>query len=190
MNRFAVACAASVLTFATASVHAELVNFTYTKTVSSSSIAGVSAGDQLTIQLLADNGGSSLASQSWTIGDIISGHLTAGSYEQTYVDGWFSPDSWVAFTTDASGSLTSNEFYGTTYSVNHTDSFGTGGQVYLYNGAFQDYFGHMASQPASISNDALGWKVALAVPEASSVELMVAGLGILAFALRRGKNRA
>ncbi|CAH0352401.1 hypothetical protein [Aquabacterium sp. CECT 9606] len=190
MNRFLVACAASVLTFATASAHAELVNFTYTTTISSSSIAGVSPGDQLTIQLLADNGGSSLASQSWTIGDIISGHLTAGSYEQNYVDGWYSLDSWVAFTTNASGSLTSTEFYGTTYSANHTDSFGNGGQVYLFNGAFQDYFGQLAFQSGALSTDTSDWKVALAVPEVSTVELMVAGLSVLAFALRRGKKRA
>lgn len=171
-----------------AAAQADPVKFTYTSTITSSGISGVSVGDTVTISLLADNGGSGLSSQSWTISNLISGSLSAGTYSQSYTDGWYSAPSWTAFSTDATGALTLSDFYGTTYSANHHDSFGVGPQIYLYNGGFLDFFGNYAGQADSLS--VLGhWSVEpvqpSSVPEPASLALFGAGIAGLMMRRRR-----
>ena len=179
--------AAAALALGTAAAQAAPVQFTYTSTVTSSAISGVSVGDAVTIQLLADNGANSLASQTWTIGDLISGSLSAGSYSQSYVDGWFSSPSWVAFQTNAAGALTLSDFFGTTYSPNHVDSFGTGPSVYLYNGAFQDHSNNMAFQFHSLVTLSQWTVHTPAIPEPSTYAMLAIGLLATGFVARRRK---
>lgn len=183
------ACALTIAPLLTSVSHAIPIEFTYTSSVTSSSIAGVSAGDAVTITLLADNGGSGLASQSWSIGNIISGSLSAGSYFQSYVDGWYSAAAFVPFATDSLGTLISANFYGTNYSANHVDSFGTGSPIYLYNGAFQAHTGGLAYQANSLSN-LPNWSIAAAaqVPEPATTALF--GLGALALGFLRQRAKA
>ena len=71
------------------------VVFTFAATITNNSgIAGVSVGDVVTINLVANNGSSGLNSQSWTIGNFISASLSAGSYSQSYVDGFGTHPWW------------------------------------------------------------------------------------------------
>ena len=177
---------AAVLTAAGMAAQAMPVQFTYTSTVFSSDIAGVAVGDTVTVTVLADNGGTSLNSQDWATSTLISGSLQAGSYTQNYVDGWYSAPSWIAFRTDGSGTLITTDFVGTTYSPNHTDSFGTGPFVYLYNGAFLDYYGNIARMNDGLQVTA-NWTVSAVtpIPEPSTLALVALGLGLITLVRRQ-----
>lgn len=166
------------------------VEFTFTSSIASSAIPGVAVGDTLTLTLLADNGGSSLASQTWTIGNLISGHLSVGSYSQSYTDGWFSAPGFVAFATDAAGSLTTTNFYGTTYSANHVDSFGSGPGVYLYSNAIQDHSSRLAYEITNLPTTS-AWTVAMApaVPEPETYAMLLAGVGLMGAIARRRQRK-
>jgi hypothetical protein len=174
-----------------AHAQASLVQFTYTGQVNSSHIPDVMAGDTLVLMLLADNGHTGLASQTWHIADLISGSLQVGSYQQSYVDGWYSPAGFAAFATDAAGNLTTYSFYGTLASPNHTDSYGTGGFIHLYNNAFTDSVGRTAFEKSNMSQTPAGWTVEAIVtdvPEPASLALV--GIGAAAAgALRRRADR-
>jgi len=175
-----------------ANAQASPVEFTFQSTITSNvigSIAGVSIGDTVAISLFADNGSSSLLSQSWTIGSLNSGSLAVGSYFQNYVDGWFDLPSFTIFQTDATGNLVTADFVGTTYSPNHSDSFGTGGNVRLYNGGLQDYFGNTALFSPRQSQSPSNWTVTAAIPEPETYAMLLAGLGLLGFAARRRKQK-
>jgi hypothetical protein len=160
------------------------VEFTFAATiVNNSGIVGVSVGDIVTINLLANNGSSGLNSQSWTIGDFISASLSAGSYSQSYVDG-FGTASLVAFTTDAIGNLTQSNFPDTTLSANNTDTFGMGGQIRLFSNDFQDFFGRTAAMSNGLTR-LTAWSVneRSQAPEPGTLSLL--GLGLAGAALLR-----
>jgi hypothetical protein len=162
------------------SAQAAPVQFTFTSTITNSfadpEISGVSTGDLVTIKILADNGGSDLLSQTWTITDLISGSASAGSYTQSYIDGWFD-DSGIVFQTNASGNLTLTAFYGTTDSPNHQDSFGTGPDIYLFSDSLRDFYGNYADFGDSLGTLA-NWTVSQVtpVPEPDVAFLMALGL--------------
>jgi len=162
--------------------------FTFAATITNNSgIVGVSVGDVVTINLLADNGSSGLNSQSWTIGDFISASLSNGSYSQSYVDG-FGTASLVAFTTDAIGNLTQSNFPDTTPSANNSDTFGMGGQIRLFANDFQDFFGRTAAMSNGLTH-LNGWSVKEQshAPEPGTLSLL--GLGLAGAALlRRRRN--
>lgn len=164
--------------------NAALVEFTYTEVVTNSNIQGVSAGDTMTLTLLADNGNADLNAQEWLTSDLISGRLEVGSYWQTYIDNWWWSASTVTFQTDGIGYLTTRNFNGTNSSVNHQDSFGVGGSVYLANNVFIDYFGNIAWF-GSLSGSS-SWVVSeVKVPEPGSVWLLLSGIFGLIITHRR-----
>ena len=179
------------------------VQFTYTSTTISHpvtgslpNIPGVSLGDVVTLTLLADNGGSGLNSQSWTIGNLISGSLSVGSYWQSYTDGWFESPSWVPFTTDAFGNLTKSVFSGTDPfgSPNHQDTFGSGLlgfplDIVLYNGTIQAYGGGQAYYGPLDSLDRWTVSQVSPVPEPETYAMMLFGLGLVVFHLRLNKGK-
>lgn len=166
-------------------VQAIPVELVHTTTVSSSDISGVAIGDTVTLTLFAENGGDSVNSQTWRIGDIISGSLKAGSYWQSYIDGWFSGSTPISFVTDVSGALTTADFFGTTFSANHQDPLGVGPRVNLYNSDFQDFLGNQASFNLFLQNPS-AWTVAksVQVPEPSTILLLVIGVIAIGFSRR------
>ena len=160
------------------------VVFTFAATITSNSgIPGISVGDIVTINLLANNGSSGLNSQSWTIGDFISATLSAGSYSQTHVDG-FGTASLVAFTTNAIGDLTLSNFPDTMLSANNTDTFGMGGQIRIFSNDFQDFFGRTATMSNGLTHLS-GWSVheRSQVPEPGT--LFLVGIGLAGATLLR-----
>jgi hypothetical protein len=160
------------------------VEFTFAATITNNSgIVGVSVGDIVTIDLLANNGSSGLNSQSWTIGNFISASLSAGSYSQSYVDG-FGTASLVAFTTDAFGNLTQSNFPDTTLSADSTDTFGMGGQIRLFSNDFQDFFGRTAVMSNGLTH-LTAWSVneQSQAPEPGTLSLL--GLGLAGAVLLR-----
>ncbi len=171
------AAVVAILLFFTQHAKASLIEFTYTSTVTTSSNSGVAVGDLVSIVLKLDNGIDGLNSQTWTIGDIISGSLSAGSYWQSYTDGWFSPLSHVVFSTGLNGNILSSEFYGTTDSINHEDLFGKGSFVYLFNGGFHDFYGNTVNYSSQLST-LENWTVnqQTKVPEPSVISLLLFGL--------------
>ena len=65
------------------------------------------AGDPITFKVFADNGGTSLISQTWDVTDILSAKITAGSYSGTTSGPIDLPNSHGSFATDATGHLAS-----------------------------------------------------------------------------------
>lgn len=125
---------------------AGLVSFTWSSQVDAvlpaDPIPGVSASDELTVTVIADNGGSSLASQQWFAGDIVAVHLTAGSYSAVYTEDFIQPGAQSVFETDGMGLLSSVRFAGTGETT-VVDNFGTDiGR--LYNTQVRDTEGRYA----------------------------------------------
>lgn len=131
MNTLWKSILASVLLASPAS--AALVSFNWSteinSTVSSSPIPGVSSGDEVNVQVLVDNGNSSLISQSWFLSDIVAVHLTVGTYSATYTSAFLNSGPQPVFTTDSSGELASARFFGTGVSPANTDNFGSGARL-------------------------------------------------------------
>ena len=145
-----------------------LAQFVYTTTISASpapAIPGVAAGDTLTITVIADNGGNSLASQDWLLADIVSVTATVGTYRATYrPPHYLIGDIEPAFSTDANGDLTIAN-YGNISSVSNTDVFSpttADPDIKLYGNGLRDSQGRYAYYPNRYIGGPSGWALARA----------------------------
>jgi hypothetical protein len=122
-------------------VSAALVSFAWNSEVDGSiapTIPGVSVGDPVTVEVIADNGNSSLISQEWFINDVLSATVTIGSsYSATFINStsvtndFIPPGSQSVFETNGAGALIAARFQGTG-PMTVTDTLGTG-TARLYN---------------------------------------------------------
>jgi hypothetical protein len=151
--------------------------------VSGSLLPGLtSVGDVFFVEVVVDNGSSSLISQSWTVTDTISATVTAGSFSAVFTSNFFTSPVATGFVTDESGNLVQTNWFGTFYSPTAIDNFGTGGEL-LNSGSlstasngdqysFADDFGTVAN-----------WSV---VPIPAAVWLFSSGLiGLIGIARRK-----
>ena len=187
MKTFATACGALALAALLGSAaQADPFKFTYTGTIAYASTPGIDSGDTYTLTVIADNGGNSALGQSWGYDDLQGFTIQAGSYSASYSKVWESSDG---FQTDASGNVTYTGFYGTSYSSNNSDNFGSWTGDYVYgNGTFFDSQGRENSISTEL-NEPSRWTVSPAgadgaVPEPASWAMMLGGFGLVGGAMR------
>lgn len=117
------------------------------------------------ISVLADNGGTSTIGAIWNEADLISDTLTAGSYTAHYGAPLLA-DLDPTFRTDALGVLDRAVFLAGIFGLN-SDSFGVGGNAYLFDDVFLNYFGNPAILTDPLSDRRLDlWSGPTAVPVA------------------------
>ena len=159
------------------SAHAVPIKLTYTTTVLSAGTPGVTDGDVLILDVIADNGGAGVISQSWFQADVLSAVARVGTYVATFVFPHFVNDP--VFVTDGTGALTNVLWFDA--DGNNFDNLGPGSPEFYANGIrtsqgqFMDFQGLQAGIPGA-------WTVSLArVPEPSAIALFAFGLAGLAF---------
>lgn len=105
------------------------IQLTYMTSVLSGGTPGVSDGDILTLEIIADNGGASTISQSWFQADVVSAVATVGTYVAHFNFPHFANDP--VFVTDALGMLTTTLWFDT--DANNTDNLGPGSPGFFAN---------------------------------------------------------
>lgn len=172
---------------------AGLVSFTWTSHVDNvippTPIPGVSEGDPVTVTVTADNGGTSLNSQQWLLDDLVSAHVSVGSYSADYITAFIPVGAQPVFETNNVGQLTSVLFVGTGPSSQNTDSLAGAQGVRLLNTSIQASNGGTAFFVDRFvgpdPNDLVGWnRTPGIVPEPATLALLF-GVGIVALTKRR-----
>lgn len=190
-HKFVAATLTALALALSGAANAALVKFTFTGIVTEvdgaalSSLASV--GSVITIAVYADNGQSSLLSQTWEIYDTVSAKVTVGGYELNHLSGWYDFGPTVAFTTDASGQLTTSTWFGIDADPLATDTFGAGGDLnngsmYASNGDSIHYTPYHDVLPAWATPVLVDDGV---VPEPASLLLAGAALAALGAGRRR-----
>ncbi len=163
--------------------------FTFTTTVTSSiGTPGVTDGDLLTLNILGDNGGTDLFSQSWFQTDIISAVASVGTYEANFFFPHYNNDP--VFLTNGSGALSSTAWYD--IDSNNTDNLGIGSPGFYVNALVTSQVKHLVFSTSSHPNSPENWSVSAAsgpapVPEPTTMLLFGTGLAGLV-GLRRKKQ--
>jgi len=180
----------AVISGSTAAEAAPVV-LTYSGTVAAGSPnPSVHTGDAITFKVFADNGGSSLASQSWALTDITGATIQAGTYSAS-VSGAVDVIFGSNIQTDASGHLITLSFG---VGQHGTDSAGLTGEFLFFMG-FNDFWynplgaGFGATSLPDNSHTTIALVAATPVP--ATLPLLAAALGGLGFiAWRRKQNDA
>lgn len=187
------AVALAGLSLAAGAAKADLFDFTFVSTISDANTPGIVDGDQVTVHLFADNGGSSDLSQVWNYADLQGFTLAAGTYSATYSKIFPVPTT-GNFSTDALGNVTSAQFFGTDFSSNNVDNFGSWTADTVFgNAQFNDFLGNANNITGNTFTDTSEWTVAAAgaaVPEPATWAMMLVGFMGLGAALRARKGLA
>ena len=183
------------VTFTAASAQAAPVTLSYTGIVSDAgspnSLPGFSNGQTISFVVTADNGSSSLLSQTWNYTDILGATFSVG----TYFASTFGPilmNGYGSFATDAAGSLDYLYFKA---AQTGNDNDGPETFTYFMNGGnaiwYRDYNGNNekvgAVNPPDITNTSI--KLVSAVPLPAALPLYGAGLAVMGFIGWRRKRK-
>lgn len=107
------------------------VEVQYTGDINAGDISGQPASGPITVDIFADNGGTSIDNQSWTLANITSTTVTIGSGNSAYVatlsGAFINQFSSINFNTNASGHLTNFYVYDTQYGTDNKDGATTFG---------------------------------------------------------------
>ncbi len=176
----------------TGSAQAAVYDFTFTDQIATATTPGIAVGDPFVVHLFADNGGSSLVSQTWVVGDTMGFTIDAGTYHASYSQVW---TGGFDLRTDASGNVSVANFYGTEPTSSNTDNFGSWiADTVFGDGSFTDYNGNTNTILAGSFTNPSAWTVAAAVPGTTpipaSLPLFVTGLGGLGLLSRYRKRIA
>ncbi len=182
----AVVAVAGCVSFAT-QAYSTTFDFVYTDAIATASTPGIAVGDTFTANLFLNNGGSTVASQSWTASQTSGFTITAGSYFATYSLVWQSDFS---FTTDASGNVSFVRFWGTDYGSHNTDRFGTwNGDTVFGDASFVDSQGLSNTIAAATFNNVGQWTLGAPVATPIPGALLLFGPGLAGFAVVRRRFR-
>ncbi len=183
LSVFKAALGASAIALASSAANALPIMLEFTGVAvegySGSTTPGVTPGDAISWTVIADNGGTSLASQSWSYTDIISTTISAGSYAATTSGAIIGGGG--GFSTDGSGVLANLNFNAI---QGGTDSNGVEEFLYYMNNAnniwFPDGFDWIdnfgAVSPPDISNTVISFVEAGRVPVPGVAMLLLGGL--------------
>ena len=187
--KFVVLATAAAALVAAVPVQANLYKFTFTDTISAATTPGIDVGDTITLALFADNGGTTSVNQTWNLSDLQGFTIKAGTYSATYSKVFEFPAT-GNFVTDATGTLVTTQFYGTSTASNDTDNFGSlTGDIVFGDASFLDTVGRGNQVAANTFTNPGSWTVSAAgVPEPASWALMIAGFGVVGVVARRERR--
>jgi hypothetical protein len=174
----------SMLFFLAAPALAAPYQFVFTTAVDPGpTIPGVTGGDTLTVTVVVDNGGTSLLSQQWFIGDVVSSTASVGTYSAVYS----APHSYLvgtggtaAFQTSATGVIEASNYFN--ISPNNTDTFSptANSNTAFYSNAITDSQNRAAIFPTRNYQIPTGWSVSSAkVPVLGALGLFVLVAGLV-----------